>query len=85
MERFKVGPRSPPQASILDNLSSSSYQIPSDQTRVLIRTGSRNAVSLWTCSKLCAVSFTVGVFIGFTLRRRLRQWASKLLKRIKDG
>ncbi|PKU68183.1 hypothetical protein MA16_Dca012852 [Dendrobium catenatum] len=41
MERFKVGPRSPPQASILDNLSSSSYQIPSDQTRVLIRSGSR--------------------------------------------
>ncbi|XP_020577757.1 uncharacterized protein LOC110022932 [Phalaenopsis equestris] len=84
MERFKLGVRSPAQNSISDNSSSNYYEPPLDQTRVLVRAGSRNVVSLWTCSKLCAISFAVGVFIGFTLRRRLRAWASKALKRIKD-
>uniref|UniRef100_A0A803NTA1 Transmembrane protein n=1 Tax=Cannabis sativa TaxID=3483 RepID=A0A803NTA1_CANSA len=41
-------------------------------------------VSLWTCSKLCAICFTVGVVVGYTLKRRVRRWASKLLKRLKD-
>ncbi|KAF6146710.1 hypothetical protein GIB67_008996 [Kingdonia uniflora] len=41
-------------------------------------------VSVWTCSKICAVGFFVGVVVGFTLKRRVRRWASKLLKRLKD-
>ncbi|ESQ34878.1 hypothetical protein EUTSA_v10009175mg [Eutrema salsugineum] len=43
-----------------------------------------SGVSVWTCSKLCAVFFVAGVFVGYTLKRRVRRWASKLLRRIKD-
>ncbi|KFK44063.1 hypothetical protein AALP_AA1G211200 [Arabis alpina] len=43
-----------------------------------------SGVSVLTCSKLCAVVFVAGVFVGFTLNRRVRSWASKLLRRIKD-
>ncbi|KAF4357500.1 hypothetical protein F8388_002398 [Cannabis sativa] len=62
----------------------------SDQPRVLVTRSSRDqssisrVVSLWTCSKLCAICFTVGVVVGYTLKRRVRRWASKLLKRLKD-
>ncbi|XP_010498336.1 PREDICTED: uncharacterized protein LOC104776038 [Camelina sativa] len=35
-------------------------------------------------SKLCAVFFVAGVFVGYTLKRRVRKWASKLLRKIKD-
>ncbi|KAI5004683.1 hypothetical protein ZWY2020_031926 [Hordeum vulgare] len=41
-------------------------------------------VSLSACTKFGAVSFVVGVVVGFTLNKRLRRWAAKLLKRIKD-
>ncbi|KAL6847891.1 hypothetical protein ACP4OV_022019 [Aristida adscensionis] len=41
-------------------------------------------VSLSTCTKVGAISFAVGVVVGFTLKRRLRRWAARLLKRIKD-
>ena len=41
-------------------------------------------VSLSACAKFGAVSFVVGVVVGFTLKKRLRRWAAKLLKRIKD-
>ena len=44
----------------------------------------RQVVSLWTCSKLCAVCFVAGVFVGYTLKRRVRRWASRLLRRLKD-
>ncbi|XP_010459583.1 PREDICTED: uncharacterized protein LOC104740620 [Camelina sativa] len=43
-----------------------------------------SGVSVWTCSKLCAVFFVAGVFVGYTLKRRVRKWASKLLRKIKD-
>lgn len=56
----------------------------SDQSRVLVNTAPRQAVSVWTCSKLCAVFFTAGVIVGYTLKRRVRRWASNLLKRMKD-
>ncbi|KAF4382958.1 uncharacterized protein LOC115705424 [Cannabis sativa] len=56
----------------------------SDQPRVLVTRSSSRVVSLWTCSKLCAICFTVGVVVGYTLKRRVRRWASKLLKRLKD-
>ncbi|GJZ92253.1 hypothetical protein Tco_1395653 [Tanacetum coccineum] len=42
------------------------------------------AVSLLTCSKLCGICFVGGIIVGFTLKRRLRRWASRLLRRIKD-
>ncbi|KAH0650617.1 hypothetical protein KY285_030712 [Solanum tuberosum] len=44
----------------------------------------RQAVSLWTCSKLCAICFVAGIFVGYTLKRRVRRWASKFLKGLKD-
>ncbi|KAJ0257368.1 T291 protein [Hirschfeldia incana] len=43
-----------------------------------------SGVSAWTCSKLCAVFFVAGVFVGYTLKRRVRSWASKLLRKIRD-
>ncbi|KAL6974652.1 hypothetical protein U1Q18_028834 [Sarracenia purpurea var. burkii] len=55
-----------------------------DQSGVLVTRNARQVVSLWTCSKLCAICFVTGVVVGFTLKRRVRRWASKLLKRIKD-
>lgn len=43
-----------------------------------------SGVSVWTCSKLCVAFFVAGVFVGYTLKRRVRRWASKLLRKIKD-
>ncbi|KAK6147561.1 hypothetical protein DH2020_018473 [Rehmannia glutinosa] len=42
------------------------------------------SVPLWTCSKLCAICFVAGVIVGYTMKRRVRRWASKLLRRLKD-
>ncbi|KQK02681.1 hypothetical protein BRADI_2g03051v3 [Brachypodium distachyon] len=41
-------------------------------------------VSLSTRTKVSDTSFVVGVAVGFTLKRRLRRWAARLLKRIND-
>ncbi|XP_065849893.1 uncharacterized protein [Euphorbia lathyris] len=56
----------------------------SDQSRILAARSTRQMVSLWNCSKLCAVFFVAGVVVGYTLKRRVRRWASKLLRRLKD-
>ncbi|KAJ0031192.1 hypothetical protein Pint_13566 [Pistacia integerrima] len=56
----------------------------SDQSRILVSRAPRQVVSLWTCSKLCAFFFVAGIFVGYTLKRRVRRWASKILKRLKD-
>ncbi|KAK9989823.1 hypothetical protein SO802_030062 [Lithocarpus litseifolius] len=57
-----------------------------DQSHVLAtRPPPRQVVSLLTCSKLCAISFVVGVVFGFTLKRRVKRWASDILKRLKDN
>ncbi|KAL3535486.1 hypothetical protein ACH5RR_003947 [Cinchona calisaya] len=69
--------------------SSSSSSAPSNSIRtdpppLLLTRQSRQVVSLWTCSKLCAAFFVAGVFVGYTLKRRVRRWASKLLRRLKD-
>ncbi|XP_075673831.1 uncharacterized protein LOC142643171 [Castanea sativa] len=53
-----------------------------DQSHVLV---TRQVVSLLTCSKLCAITFVVGVVFGFTLKRRVKRWASNILKRLKDN
>ncbi|XVF88945.1 hypothetical protein PTKIN_Ptkin19aG0092000 [Pterospermum kingtungense] len=55
-----------------------------DSSRILVTRSSRQVVSLWTCSKLCAICFVAGIVVGFTLKRRVRQWASRLLRRIKE-
>ncbi|XP_049413553.1 uncharacterized protein LOC125876410 [Solanum stenotomum] len=55
-----------------------------DQSQLLLTRSSRQAVSLWTCSKLCAICFVAGIFVGYTLKRRVRRWASKFLKGLKD-
>ncbi|KAJ8751084.1 hypothetical protein K2173_016265 [Erythroxylum novogranatense] len=56
----------------------------SSDSRILVARSARQTVSLWTCSKLCAVFFVAGVVVGYTLKRRVRSWASKLLRRLKD-
>ncbi|KAK6147576.1 hypothetical protein DH2020_018488 [Rehmannia glutinosa] len=59
--------------------SSSTYS--ADQSPLVL---ARQSVSLWTCSKLCAICFVAGVIVGYTMKRRVRRWASKLLRRLKD-
>ncbi|KAB5552467.1 hypothetical protein DKX38_009778 [Salix brachista] len=44
----------------------------------------RQVVSLWACSKMCAVFFVAGIVVGYTLKKRVRRWAAKLLRRLKD-
>ncbi|TKY54383.1 hypothetical protein E2542_SST18790 [Spatholobus suberectus] len=39
-------------------------------------------VSYWACSKLCAICFVAGVVFGYTLRGRVKRWASKMLKKL---
>ncbi|CAN8292464.1 unnamed protein product [Cochlearia groenlandica] len=55
-----------------------------DGSGIIVNRSSSSGISVWGCSKLCAVFFVAGVFVGFTLKRRVRRWASKLLRRIKD-
>ncbi|GMI88535.1 hypothetical protein like AT1G19240 [Hibiscus trionum] len=64
--------------------ASSSALTSSDSARVLVNRPPRRVVSLLTCSKLCGICFVAGIIIGYTLKRRVRRWASKLLKRLKD-
>ncbi|CAN4110013.1 unnamed protein product [Withania somnifera] len=37
-----------------------------DHSQLLLTRSSRQAVSLWTCSKLCAICFVAGIFVGYT-------------------
>nr|GEU45344.1 hypothetical protein CTI12_AA406670 [Tanacetum cinerariifolium] len=53
-------------------------------TPLLLSRPPTRGVSLLTCSKLCGICFVGGIIVGFTLKRRLRRWASRLLRRIKD-
>ncbi|KAM7513500.1 hypothetical protein LguiA_003083 [Lonicera macranthoides] len=69
---------------IFNSSSSSSSSSSLDQSRFLATRPPRQAVSLWTCSKLCAFCFVAGIVVGYTLKRRVRRWASRLLRRIKD-
>ncbi|CAN6470035.1 unnamed protein product [Victoria cruziana] len=80
MDRFRPGLRSllPENASI----SQPSYS--SGGSYVVARSSSGKTLSLATCSKACALSFIIGVFVGFTLKRRVRRWAAKMLKKWKD-
>ncbi|XP_059318420.1 uncharacterized protein LOC132068746 [Lycium ferocissimum] len=75
-------------SSFLDNSTSKSTGSASvssvDQSQLLLARSPRQVISLWTCSKLCAICFVAGVFVGYTLKRRVHRWASKLLRRLKD-
>ncbi|XP_061361803.1 uncharacterized protein LOC133305557 [Gastrolobium bilobum] len=55
---------------------------PHDSSLVLATRPPRQAVSYWTCSKLCAICFVAGVIFGYTLRGRVKRWASKILKKL---
>ncbi|PIA43189.1 hypothetical protein AQUCO_02000553v1 [Aquilegia coerulea] len=71
----------------MEKASSSSYSSPSvtiDHSGVLVQRTYGRMVSLGTCSKLCAVGFIAGVVVGYTLKARVRRWAAKVLKRIRD-
>lgn len=81
MEKLNFGLRSFAKQSTPEAISSSSGS--TQQPQLLVRVNPGRAVSLWTASKLCAISFVVGIVVGFTLKRRLRRWASRLLKRLK--
>ncbi|TVU21947.1 hypothetical protein EJB05_31618, partial [Eragrostis curvula] len=88
-ERSTLAPNpNQPAAEDAVNSSTRSAAAFSDQAQQIIvpRAAGLMArvVSLSTCTKVGAISFTVGVVVGFTLKRRLRRWAAKLLKRIKD-
>ncbi|KAK8477255.1 hypothetical protein V6N13_106516 [Hibiscus sabdariffa] len=64
--------------------ASSAASSSSDSAHVIVNRPPRGVVSLWTCSKLCGICFVAGIIVGYTLKRRVRRWASKLLKRLKD-
>uniref|UniRef100_A0A8R7TR55 Uncharacterized protein n=1 Tax=Triticum urartu TaxID=4572 RepID=A0A8R7TR55_TRIUA len=65
--------------------SSSSYSSRSAfSDQLLLPREAGRMVSLSACAKFGAVSNVVGVVVGFMLNKRLRRWAAKLLKRIKD-
>ncbi|KAM3346664.1 hypothetical protein ACQJBY_020943 [Aegilops geniculata] len=76
------------QAAAQDAASSSSSSARSATAafsdQLLVPREAGRMVSLSACAKFGAVSFVVGVVVGFTLNKRLRRWAAKLLKRIKD-
>ncbi|XP_027331752.1 uncharacterized protein LOC113847086 [Abrus precatorius] len=55
---------------------------PRDSSIVLATRPPRQAVSYWTCSKLCAICFVAGVVFGYTLRGRVKRWASNILKKL---
>ncbi|KAK3001917.1 hypothetical protein RJ639_021156 [Escallonia herrerae] len=79
--------KDPKPASITSDSSLASAGPPAfspDPSRLVLTRPPRNMVSLGTCSKVCAICFVAGVVVGYTLKRRVRRWASKLLRRIKD-
>ncbi|XP_042479478.1 uncharacterized protein LOC122060456 [Macadamia integrifolia] len=90
MEGLKQGLRSlSKDKELTSSLSSSNRAFAGptysgDQSAVLVTRAPRQVVSLWTCSKLCALGFAVGVVVGFTLKQRLRRWAARILRRMKD-
>ncbi|XP_074280806.1 uncharacterized protein LOC141605806 [Silene latifolia] len=83
-QKFSEDVKSMASSFELPSLSSPPPPPPLIPSRVLITRPPRNLVSVWTCSKLCAVCFVAGVFVGYTLKRRVRRWVSGLLKKLKD-
>ncbi|KAJ4782442.1 transmembrane protein [Rhynchospora pubera] len=65
-------------------IASGSLASSSSQPQLLVRAPTGRVVSLWTCTKISLISFGVGVVVGFMLKARVRRWATKLLKKIRD-
>ncbi|CAA6664206.1 unnamed protein product [Spirodela intermedia] len=88
MDSFTAGLRSLAQESSSRGgggaSSSDGAPLASGRSQMLIRAPPGRVVTLGTCSKLCLLSFSIGVLVGFTLKRRLRRWAAKLLRRLKE-
>ncbi|KAK6152072.1 hypothetical protein DH2020_014707 [Rehmannia glutinosa] len=59
-----------------------SSALSTDQSRLLLTRPPRYVNPLLPF--LCAICFVAGIFVGYTLKRRVRRWASKLLRRLKD-
>nr|XP_043608170.1 uncharacterized protein LOC122579967 [Erigeron canadensis] len=74
----------PTAAASINNTTGSVSASSSDPTSLLLTRPPRRAVSLLTCSKLCGVFFVAGIVVGFSLKQRLRRWAARLLRRLKD-
>ncbi|KAL4397460.1 hypothetical protein HN51_001954 [Arachis hypogaea] len=55
---------------------------PPDSSLLLLTKSPREGVSYWACSKLCAICFVAGVVFGYTLRGRVKRWASALLRKL---
>ncbi|KAK7347905.1 hypothetical protein VNO80_22447 [Phaseolus coccineus] len=55
---------------------------PFDSSLLLATRPPRHAVSYWTCSKLCAICFVAGMVFGYSLRGRVKRWASNILKKL---
>ncbi|ESW23434.1 hypothetical protein PHAVU_004G046500 [Phaseolus vulgaris] len=55
---------------------------PLDSSLLLATRAPRHAVSYWTCSKLCAICFVAGMVFGYSLRGRVKRWASNILKKL---
>ncbi|KAH1116792.1 hypothetical protein AAZX31_17G045200 [Glycine max] len=66
--------------SILDRVRAAPP--PPDSSLLLATRPPRQAVSYLTCSKLCAICFVAGAIFGYSLRGRVKRWASKILKKL---
>ncbi|ESW26543.1 hypothetical protein PHAVU_003G128000 [Phaseolus vulgaris] len=55
---------------------------PLDSSLLLATRPPRHAVSYSTCSKLCAICFVAGMVFGYSLRGRVKRWASNILKKL---
>ncbi|XP_058756742.1 uncharacterized protein LOC131629954 [Vicia villosa] len=76
------GDHKTPPSSLDLNAGSRLAPPPYDSSYVLATRSSRQVLSYWTCSKLCAIFFVGGVVFGYTLRGRVKRWASKILKKL---
>ncbi|XP_057767728.1 uncharacterized protein LOC130988006 [Salvia miltiorrhiza] len=74
----------PLNSSLSSSGTGSSVALSVDHSGMSVTRSSRQFLSLWTCSKLCAGCFVAGVVIGYTLKRRVKRWASRILRRLKD-
>ncbi|CAA0836864.1 Unknown protein [Striga hermonthica] len=73
-----------PSPSSSSGIGPPSYSLSADQSRLLLARPPRNFVSLWTCSKLCAVFFVAGIFVGYTLKKRVHENLGESFEKFED-
>ncbi|XP_057840336.1 uncharacterized protein LOC131050170 [Cryptomeria japonica] len=56
----------------LGNAGTSKMLMP-DSSVIVAHRPTRYTVSVWTCSKIALAAFAVGVFVGFSLCKRLKR------------